>query len=427
MRRVAWRIIPFLFLLYTFNYLDRLNVGIAALTMRHDLRLSEWDYGFGAGIFFLGYVLLEIPSNLLLERVGARLWMSRIVVSWGIISAATFLVRTPAAFYAMRFLLGIAEAGFFPGMVLYLTAWFPAAHRARASARFMVAGTFAGVIGGPIGGQLLRLNGAGGLHGWQWLFLVEGLPSVALGLCVPFWLTERPSGAVWLSAEERGWLVNASAQDRAARCRHGSSVLQGLRDRRVLQIAAAFFLMQLCGYSLGFWSPQILKLRSGWSDTWVASVGAAPGLVGAVAMLLAAVHSDRRDERKWHVAGGVLLGAIGMFLAACTGDPFLTLAAFSINGLGGGSANGPFWAMTSGLLGGAAAASGVALINSVGNMGGFVGPQLVGLLKQRTGGYGVALAVLALILCAAAVIAALLREGREQAPAGQAEAALGEA
>jgi len=407
LRKVTWRLIPFLFVLYIFNYLDRTNVGVAGLTMKDDLRFSDQAWGLGLGIFFLGYFFFEVPSNLILHRIGARVWITRIMLTWGVISSSMMFVRTPTGFYGMRFLLGVAEAGFFPGMILYLTYWFPAAQRAKAVSRFMTSIPLAGVLGGLISGAVLKnLSGVGGLTGWQWVFLVEGLPSVLLGFVTLFYLTDRPAAAGWLSPEERTWLTERVRRDQEQRDQHHSFTLaQAFARPMILMLCAVYFANALCNYGANLWLPLIFKSRAaGWSAGAISAATAIPPLVAAVAMLLNGVHSDQTGERRWHLAGAFGVGALGLALSARASSPALTLAAFSLASLGIMSALGPFWALSTSVMSGAAAAGAIAYINSVGNLGGFFGPNLMSQLKEATGSYGAGLYTLAGVLLAGGIL-----------------------
>jgi ACS family tartrate transporter-like MFS transporter len=417
--RVTRRLIPFLFLLYVVAFLDRVNVGFAALQMKADLGFGDAVYGLGAGIFFLGYFAFEVPSNLILERVGPRWWIARIMITWGAISSCMMFVRGEAAFHTLRFLLGVAEAGFFPGIVLYLTYWFPAAERARAVALFMTATAMAGVIGGPLSGALLEMDGIAGLAGWQWLFLLEGLPAVALGFVVLAYLTDRPEHAEWLAPEDRSWLVARMAAERAAVERdHGSSLRRALLDRRVWSLALLYFALILGIYGVSLWLPQIVAGLAQMSELEVGLVTAIPYLVASVGMVLVGGHSDRTGERRWHIAGPALAGAAGFAASASLDEPALALAGLSLAALGIWSALGPFWTLPPAFLAGSAAAGGIALINSVGNLGGFVGPYALGLLKQSTGSFRAGLLMLALALLAVAALALRLPRGSPAARAG---------
>ncbi len=407
MARVTRRLIPFLFLLYVVAFLDRVNVGFAALQMKADLGLGDAVYGFGAGIFFLGYFVFEIPSNLILERVGPRFWIARIMITWGVISSAMMFVRGEAGFYALRFLLGVAEAGFFPGIVLYLTYWFPAAERARAVALFMTATAMSGVIGGPISGALLELDGFAGLGGWQWLFLLEGLPAIALGFIVLAVLPDGPEHARWLDPEERRWLVARLDEERARVERaHGKLALRGaLVDGRVWSLAVLYFALVLGIYGVSLWLPQIVAGLAEMSDFEVGLVSAIPYVVASIGMVVVGTHSDLTGERRWHIAAPAFAGALGFVASAVFAHPVLALAGLSLAALGIWSALGPFWTLPTAFLSGTAAAGGIALVNSVGNLGGFAGPWALGLLKESTGSFAPGLLVLALALVVVAVLA----------------------
>jgi ACS family tartrate transporter-like MFS transporter len=400
--KIRWRLIPFMFLLYIVSYLDRVNVGFASLEMNRDLGLSDTVYGLGAGVFFIGYFLFEVPSNLLMQRVGARPWIARIMVTWGVLSAGMMFTRGPVSFYTLRFLLGLAEAGFFPGMILYLTYWFPERERANTVALFMTANALAGVIGGPLSGALLTMQGAGGLAGWQWLFLLEGTPAVLLGIATLLYLPNGPAEARWLTVDERQ-MVQAEA---AGTMPHDDqTVLRVLTNRTVWLFSILYFALVVALYSISFWLPQLLKRLSGSSDVTVGFVSALPYLVAAIGMVFIGRHSDARNERRWHVAVPALLAAAGLLVSAFANAAPLAVAAVSVAALGIWGALGPFWAMPTAMLRGTAAAAGIAWINSVGNLGGFVGPYAVGLLRDLTGGFAGSLAALAGALVVAALLA----------------------
>ena len=407
-----WRLIPFLFLLYIVAYLDRINVGFAALQMNRALGLSAREYGLGAGIFFISYVLFEIPSNLILARVGARVWIARIMITWGLVSSATMFVRSASGFYVVRFLLGAAEAGFFPGIVFYLTLWFPSEERARTLAGFMTAILAAGVVGGPISGAILGLGGTGGLAGWQWLFLLEGLPAVVLGLAVLRWLPDGPDAATWLAEEEKRRLLDARARDAAAHVTDPTLAV-ALRDGNVWRLALVYFSIPVALYGFGFWVPQIVKRQTGSSDFIVGVLTSVPYVVGVVSMLLVARHSDRTRERRWHVAipaaaSGAAFAATAIALHARSAAPSVALFSIAIAGLA--SMLGPFWSLATTYAAGAGAAGAIALINSVGNIGGFVGPYLLGYLHDRTESFGAGLVGVGAILVGAAALT--LADGR---------------
>jgi MFS transporter, ACS family, tartrate transporter len=394
--RVRRRLIPFLALLYFVAYLDRVNVGFAALQMNSALGLSPLDYGRGAGIFFFGYFLFEVPSNLALARVGARIWIARIAIVWGLVSIATLFATGPRTFSAIRFLLGAAEAGFFPGIVFYFTHWFPADERARAVAQFSAASMAAGIVGAPLSGLLLSLGGAGGLQGWQWLFLVEGLPAVVLGVIALRYLDDGPADAAWLAHDEKAWLIGTLRQEREASPQPGAATVRGgLLNPGVWVLALVLFLVVTSGYGFSFFLPQIVKRLSGASDLAVGLWTAVPFLAGAVGMITVAAHSDRRNERRWHVAGSAALAAAGLAASSFTDSPLLALAALALGAVGLYSATPPFWSIPTAYLRGVGAAAGIGLINSVGNLGGFVGPYLMGWMQGFSGDFRLGLRVLA--------------------------------
>jgi len=300
--RVIRRLVPFIFICYVIAYIDRVNIGFAAADLQRDLGLSDWAYGLGAGLFFLGYFAFEIPSNLILERVGARLWIARIMIVWGLVSMGTMFVTGATSFYVARVLLGLAEAGFFPGMVLYLTYWIPKSDRARAGALFMTAAPIAMIVGAPVSAALLALDGWLGLRGWQWLFLIEGLPALLLGIATLFVLTDRPEQAEWLAPEERAWLSGVMNRERAERAQHQhGSELRGLLSGRVWLLSFAYFLNALVTYGVYLWLPRILRDASGFSGFTLSAITAVPFVAALVAMVLVGRHSDRTGERKWHV------------------------------------------------------------------------------------------------------------------------------
>ena len=410
-KRVTRRLLPFLFVLYLVASIDRSNVAFAALQMNHDLRFSASVFGFGAGIFFVGYCLLEIPSNLILARVGARRWISRIMISWGIVACAMMLIHGPVSFYTLRFLLGAAEAGFFPGMIFYLNHWFPAAERARAVSRFMMAIPTAGVLGGVLAGALLGLNGRLGLAGWQWLFLLEGVPAVLLGIAVLFFLPDGPHSAPWLEPHHRAALIAKLDRERVSVETHhgGTNLRQALTNPLLWQLAALWFLNAVCAYTFGFWAPQILKATAGLLNTQVGFVSALLTAISIPFMLAWASHSDRRGERHMHVAIGGIVTALGFLGAAFLHHPFLAIAAQAIVWIGINSQNGPFWSLPGSLLSGTGAAGGIALISSVAFLGGFVGPNIFGPIKDASGGYTVGLSLLAALALTGSGLAFRLR------------------
>ena len=410
-RRVTRRLIPFAFICYVVAYVDRVNIGFAARELHHDLGLSATQYGIGAGLFFLGYCLFEIPSNLVLERVGARLWIARIMIVWGFVSMATMFVRDASTFYIARVVLGIAEAGFFPGMVLYLTYWIPAADRARTNALFMTAAPVSVIVGAPISEGLLSLNGVMGLHGWQWLFLVEGFPAVVLGLMALVVLTDRPEQAAWLASSDREWLARTMTEERALRSAAGhASVLNSLTSGRVWLLSIIYLMNTSVTYGVFLWLPPMLEEAAGSGGIALSAVTAIPFAAALAAMVLVGRHSDRTGERRLHVAACAMAGAIGLFLAvASQGNLWLLVLSFTICQVGQRSVMSVFWAIPPMLLTGSAAAAGIALINSIGNLGGFFGPSVMGWLRDLTGGYAGGLLVLAAALLVEAILVVNLR------------------
>jgi ACS family tartrate transporter-like MFS transporter len=409
--KVTRRIIPFAFICYVVAYIDRVNIGFAAKELQRDLSLSDTAYGIGGGLFFLGYCLFEIPSNLILDRVGARLWMARIMVVWGLVSMATMFVRDTTTFYAARVLLGIAEAGFFPGIVLYLTYWVPASERARNNALFMTAAPIAMIVGAPVSGALMALDGRLGLEGWQWLFLVEGFPAVVLGVMALWVFTDRPEQATWLTAAERQWLTQTMTAERAARSAHApSSILRSLMNGKVWLLSSAYFLNALVTYGVFLWLPKILQEASGLEGMRLALITAIPFVIALVGMIVIGAHSDRTGERKGHVAACALTAATGLILAVLFRDvvPLLVLS-FALSQLGQRSVMSVFWAIPPMILGGTAAAAGIALINSIGNLGGAFGPSVMGWLREGTNSYSAGLLVLAAALVIEAVLVMSLK------------------
>lgn len=394
--KVHWRLLPFLGACYIAAYLDRVNVGFAALTMNADLGIGPEMYGFAAGIFFLGYCLFEVPSNVLLERFGARVWIGRIMITWGLISAAMAFVPDVSTFVVLRFLLGVAEAGFFPGIIFYLTLWIPASDRARVVSMFMAAIPVSNIIGAPVSGWILDgMDGVQGLRGWQWVFILEAMPSIALGLAAFFYLTDKPGNADWLEPEERRVLASTIAAEAAAReASRKFTLLEALTDKRILGLSIVCLGLGVALYGLGFWLPQIVK-ELGLGNTATGLVAAAPYVAGAAAMILWGRRSDATGERVWHVAGPSLACGVAMIAAAGTTSPLLALAAFAAAIICTLVALPVFWTLPTAMLTGVAAAAGIALINSVGNSGGFIGPYLIGWLKEQGHSSAVAVSSLA--------------------------------
>jgi D-galactonate transporter len=406
--RIGWRIVPFLILCYFVAYLDRVNIGFAQLQMKGDLGFSDAVYGLGAGVFFLGYFLFEVPSNLVLHRVGARVWIARIMITWGLISALTLFVTTPTQFYAMRFLLGLAEAGFFPGIILYLTYWYPAARRSQMTAWFMSAVPLSGLVGGPVSGWILHhFHGQHGWAGWQWLFLLEGLPAVLLGLATLAYLDNGIEQARWLDPQQKA-LLRRALDDESQR-KPAQSALQGLTNPRVWLMALIYFSVVIGLYGLSFWLPLLIKTTGVTDPLTIGWLVAIPYAVSAVAMIVVGRSSDRRRERRWHVAIPALAGAVGLLLSTLwSHDTTLALAALTLATVGIMVVLPLFWALPNAFLGGTAAAAGIALINALGNLAGFFGPSIVGWIKHVTGSANGDIAVLAgfMVLCAVLVLAA---------------------
>jgi ACS family tartrate transporter-like MFS transporter len=414
--RVRRRLVPFLFLLYIFAYLDRINVGFAALQMNAALGLSSAAYGFGAGIFFFSYTAFEVPSNIILARVGARRWIARIMITWGAVSAAMMFVRGPWSFSILRFLLGLAEAGFFPGIIYYLTRWVPARERARTIAAFMTATLTAGIIGGPLSGALLSLHGAAGLDGWQWLFLLEGVPAMLLGFAVLAFLTESPEDAAWLSPAEKAALVARLREEATAGAGAPHSAAAALVNRRVWLLSLVYFTVPVALYAFGFFLPQIIQASYGGTSFEIGLLSAIPYIVGVVAMVLAARHSDQTGERRWHVAIGAAVCGAGLMATAYVDGIVASMLTLSIAMAGLASMFGPFWTLATSFVQGAAAAAGIALINSVGNIGGFLGPYALGYLKDRTQTFAAGLLLIGAVVVAAGAAVLALPEARSRKP-----------
>jgi D-galactonate transporter len=402
--KVTWRLIPFLFLCYVFAYLDRVNVGFAKLQMLTDLKFSETIYGLGAGIFFIGYFLMEVPSNLALHRFGARKWIARIMISWGVLSAAMIFVKTPTMFYVLRFLLGVAEAGFFPGIILYLTYWYPASRRSKITALFMTGIPIAGVLGGPLSGWILeRFHDVNAMPGWQWLFLLEAIPSIVAGVVTFFYLVDRVDDAKWLDAGEKALLDRELAKESGnIEVHHASGAF---KNGRVWVLCAGYFGIIMGLYGISFWLPTLIK-ASGVSNAFdIGLLTMIPYGAAAIAMVVVGRSSDRSRERRWHVAVPAIVGAA--FLVVSTfvpHQPALAVAALTLATAGILGALSQFWSIPPAFLGGAAAAAGIALINSVGNLAGFVSPYLVGWIKDATQSTDLGLYCVAVSLVAAAVI-----------------------
>lgn len=402
--KVSKRLVPFLIICYFVAYLDRVNVSFAALTMNQQLGLSQTAFGFGAGIFFIAYFIFEVPSNLLLERFGARKWIARIMLSWGILSGAMALIPNIASatglgnehtFYLLRVLLGAAEAGFFPGIIFYLTLWFPTEYRARIVGYFMAAIPLSTVIGAPISGALLYLHGGLGLAGWQWLFVIEAVPAIILAGVVFFYLTDRPADAAWLAPDERNWLAERLEIERRHReTMHSYTVTQALVNPRVIGLGLVYFGAVATNYGMSFFLPQIVK-AFGLNTFLTTVVSAAPYVVGLVTMVWWGRRSDRHVERRFHAAFPLFLAAAGIAASTALDDPTLKMLSFCVAGFGIFACLPVFWTLPTAFLSGAAAAAGIAVINSIGNLAGFAGPFAMGWIKDHTGSYAGGLLLLA--------------------------------
>jgi len=414
-RKAAVRLLPFLCLLYFVAFLDRVNVGFAALTMNQDIGLSATAYGFGAGIFFIGYFLFEVPSNLLLGRFGARRWIARIMISWGLVSIAMAFVQGPASFWSLRFLLGVAEAGFFPGIILYLTFWFPNSVRGAMIGYFLLANPLTSVIGAPLSTALLGTS-LFGLAGWQTMFIIEGLPAIALGIVVLRWLRDSPAHAEWLSVREREVLTAAVARDQQ-RSQH-SSLRDGLANPRVWLFALIYFGLNLGVYGFGFWAPQMIKSLGEFSNEQIGLITVIPYACGALAMFLWGRRSDRTGERRWHLAVPALVGAIGFLCGSHANAVEIAIACYTLGAVGIFAALPVFWTLPSAMLTDRAAAGGIALINSIGTLSGTLGPVMIGRLNEATGSYSAGLFLLSFSMAMAGVLT--LFAGRSVAPPARA-------
>ena len=393
--KVTWRLLPFLLLCYVVAYLDRVNVGFAKLQMSADLHFSDAVYGLGAGIFFIGYFLFEVPSNLIMHKVGARLWIARIMLTWGCVSAATAFVTTPEMFYAVRFLLGVAEAGFFPGVLLYLTYWFPAQRRGGMTALFMTAVPLTGVLGGPLSGWILQaFSGTDGLAGWQWLFVVQAAPSILAAVATLVFLDEGISGARWLNPAEKALLKHNIQAERSSKATHTLRAV--FVSPSVWLMSAIYFCFVMGLYGIGFWLPTIIRATGVTHPLEIGWLTAIPYGVAGLVMLAVSASSDRRLERRWHVAVPAALGGVGLLLSTLFADnTTLAMAAMTLATAGVISALPLFWSLPTALLGGAAAAAGLAMINSIGNLAGFASPYLVGMVSDATQDTRIGMAILA--------------------------------
>ena len=419
-RRITWRLIPYLFVLYIVAYMDRVNVGFAAMDMKRQLHFSDTVYGTGAGMFFLGYALFDLPSSLMLRVAGTRRWIARIMISWGLIAACMMFVTSPMSFYVMRFLLGVGEAGFVPGMLLYLTFWFPSHERARAVAKFMTATSLAGVVGGPLSSGLLKLDGVAGLAGWQWLFIAEGIPTVLLGISVLWVLNDGPHSAGWLSTDEKTWLEGELERDRKL---YGAAEHHSLADAfklpAVWVLAGVYIVIQIGVYVVNLWMPLILNslLGAKGDASLIARYSTVPYLLAALFTVAVGWSSDKWNERQGHLAGCMAMAALGFGWAAMSHSVGMALCAFCVAAMGLWATMGPFWAFATRRIEGAAAAGGVAMITMIGGFGGFLGPYVTGRLRDATHSYSAGLVAIGGLAVVGAGLS-LVRDGKKVSARG---------
>jgi D-galactonate transporter len=403
--KITTRLVPFLFICYLAAYLDRVNVGFAKLQMSSELKFSETVYGFGAGIFFLGYVLFEVPSNIVLHRVGARLWIARIMITWGLLSGAMAFVTTPTMFYVLRFLLGVAEAGFIPGILLYLTYWYPASRRGRITAIFLAAIPVSSIIGGPVSGWILSaLSGVHGLSGWQWLFIVETIPSLVLGIAILLYLDDRVAAAKWLNEDEKKIVATNIANDQKGK-EEFSHLSYAFKSGRVWLLGVIYFAIASGIYIISFWVPTLIKQTGVTDPLHIGLLTAVPYIVAIVAMILTSAHADRVRERRWHTMIPMLLTAVGLVVTALAiHDTVIAMVGLTLAAAGASTCQSSFWTFPANLLAGAAAAAGIALINSVGNIGGFASTFVVGWMTDLTHSTSASLYLFAGLLVVAALL-----------------------
>jgi len=403
--KVSWRLLPLVALAYCIAYIDRSNISFAALTMNKDLGFSAYIYGWGAGIFFFGYFLFEIPSNLILEKIGARIWIARIMITWGIISALTAFVTGPTSFLIIRFLLGAAEAGFFPGMILYFTYWFPSEYRGRVISTLFVAQPVANAVASIVSAAILGMDGILGFKGWQWIFILEALPAVLLGLVILKVMTDKPAYADWLADDERAWLQARIEQECRQVESHGRlTLMRALGDPRVVALSLIYLMSVTANYGIVFFMPQIIK-GIGLSNMMTGVASSIPYIVGTIGLIAWGWSSDRNQERRWHLIVASTLGALGLAFAAWSGASYWALLGMSAATIGIYGSRAAFWPMPSIFLTGTAAAGAIALINAIGNLGGYFGPFIVGWIKDATGSFQAGLYFLAACSLMAAIIA----------------------
>jgi len=413
-----WRLMPFLFLLYIVAYLDRINVSFGVLQMRGQLGLSERVIGSASGIFFVGYFFFQLPSNLVLEKFGVRRWISALMITWGVISCLMIFIRGPVSFYTMRFLLGAAEAGFFPGIILYMKHWFPARARARAVAWFMTANPLAGIIGSPISGALLGLHGSG-LSGWQWMFLIEGMPAILLGAAVLWTLADTPRDAKWLKGEERDLLLrNLAAERQSDAGLTKGSILAAVFSLRIWLLSLVYFGVSTTMYGVTLWLPSVIKSLSGLGNFAISLIAVLPFLVTTIIMVLVGLHSDRSGERRWHTAVPAFVAGAALVCAAYGSSTAVVVAAIGLGLAGAEAMVGPFWAMATSRMEGLSAAAGIAVINSIANLGGYFGPDIIGFFRTVGGGFRGGLLAIGATVALSGVIALVVgRRAASRAPA----------
>src|ERR1700741_4442323 len=400
-----WRLMPFLFLLYIIAYLDRINMSFAVLQMRGQLGLSERAIGRAGGIFFVGYFFFQLPSNLVLEKFGVRRWISALMVTWGVVSCLMIFIRGPISFYTMRLLLGAAEAGFFPGMILYMKRWFPASARARAVAWFMTANPLAGVFGSPVSGALLGLHG-GGLTGWQWMFLIEGLPAIVFGAAVFWTLADHPHEADWLKTDEKQWLLSRlAAEQRSEAAVSQKDFWKVLVSLRIWLLSMVYFGVSTTMYGVTLWLPSVIRSFSGLRYSWTGAIAVLPFLIAVVVMVVVGIRSDRAGERLWHTAISAFTAAAGMVIAAYGSSTLVVVTGLAVGMAFAEAMCGPFWAMATSRMAGLSAAAGIAVINSLANLGGYFGPDIIGKFRTSNGGFTGGLLAIAAVLIVSGVAA----------------------
>jgi len=420
--KVSWRLLPLVALAYCIAYIDRSNISFAALTMNKDLGFSSYVYGWGAGIFFFGYFLFEIPSNLILEKVGARIWIARIMITWGIFSALTAFVTGPWSFLTIRFLLGAAEAGFFPGMILYFTYWFPSQYRGRVISTLFIAQPLANALASIVSAAILEMDGVLGLKGWQWIFIIEAVPAVLLGLVIFRVMTDKPAHADWLAEEEKSWLqARIDRENRKVERAGRLTLMRALGDSRVVALSMIYLMSVTANYGIVFFMPQIIK-GIGLSNLMTGFVSSVPYVVGTIGLIAWGWSSDRKKERRWHLIVASTLGALGLVFAAWSGASYWALLGMSAATIGIYGSRAAFWPMPSIFLTGTAAAGAIALINAVGNLGGYFGPFIVGWIKDSTKSFEAGLYFLAACSLMAAIITFFAARAAGEAAAGRANA-----